>query len=299
VTFGDIVTLFLTAQAKRLKPRSLMEVERHLSNHAKPLHSLPVAKISRENIADLLKTLASNSGPVASNRVRASISAMLNWAMKDGKAESNPAAFTNKQAEHFRSRILKQDEIARVWAALPQGDFGTIVRLLILTGQRRAEIGDLRHSEIDLKRGTITLPVERTKNGRQHVVPISEPMRALIKAIPQTDGRDFVFGYGDGGFAGWSKSKERLDATLDGLSPWTLHDIRRTVATGMADIGIQPHVIEATLNHVSGHKSGVAGIYNLSTYTAEVRDALILWGEHVLKIVGEGPAKRRKSGHSK
>ena len=161
----------------------------------------------------MLTQIATESGPVAANRVRSSISSI--WALKAGRAEANPAAFTNKEHEKPRARVVTAAELRQIWAALPQGDFGTIVRLLILTGQRRNELGDLRRSETDFKRDTITLPPERVKNGRQHSVPMSEPVRSLIKAIPKTDGRDLVFGYGEGGFSGWSRCKEQLDASLE------------------------------------------------------------------------------------
>jgi integrase len=300
-TFEAIQTLFLAAQAKRLKPRSYSEVERHLTVQAKPLHNLPVTKVERRDVAELLTALATESGPVAANRVRSSLSSMFNWAMKAGEVEANPAAFTNKETERPRARVLGADELREIWKALPKGDFGAIVKLLILTGQRRNEFGDLHWSEVDLKRGAINLPPERVKNNRAHVVPMSEPVRALIKATPKTEGRDFIFGYGAGGFSGWSRCKERLDASINAerktqIPNWTLHDLRRTVATGMADIGIAPHIIEAALNHASGHKTGVAGVYNRSTYDKEVRQALTLWGERVLKMVSkEARTKRRKS----
>jgi integrase len=281
---ATITALYLAAQAKRLKPRSFAGVELHLNVHAKPLHNMPVDKVSRRDVADLLTTLAQVSGPVSANRVRSSISAMFNWAMKAGRAETNPAAFTNKENEKPRERVLADHELAKVWNALPEGDFGTIVKLLALTGLRRDEIGALRWSEIDMKRGTITLPPERVKNNRQHIIPMSEPVRSLIKAMRKTPGRDFVFGYGDGGFSGWSRCKERLNAAV-ALPDWTLHDVRRSVATGMGDLGVQPHIIEAALNHVSGHKAGVAGVYQKSLHETEVREALALWAKHVMKIV--------------
>jgi integrase len=303
-SFGEIATLFLARQAKRLRPRSLVEVERHINLYAKPLHNLTVAKLDRRAVSELLASIATANGAVTANRVRASISAMLNWAMKAGMAEANPAAFTNKEPEGSRSRVLHTDELRQIWTTLPPGDYGTILKLLILTGQRRTEISDLRWSEINAKRGTITLPPERVKNGRQHIIAMSKPVRSLIAATLQQDGRDFLFGYGSTGFAGWSKSKERLDAAINAkrkkpMEPWTVHDLRRTAATMMAEIGIQPHIVEATLNHASGHKGGIAGVYNHARYESEVRQALTHWGEHVLEIVGEGAGtKRRKSGRA-
>jgi integrase len=155
--------------------------------------------------------------------------------------------------------------------------------LLVLTAQRRTEIGDLRWSEIDIRRRTIALPSERVKNGRAHVIPIADPVRSILRARSRTNGRDFVFGYGDGGFSGWSRCKERLDATINArrkklMEEWTVHDLRRSAATMMAEIGIQPHVVEAILNHVSGHKDGIAG--------EAMQIALDKWGRYVLKIVG-------------
>ena len=204
-TFATIAALFLAAQRKRLKPRSLEGVERNIHVHAKPLHALPLDEISQRDVADLLSDIAANSGPVSANRVRSSISAMLNWAMKAGRAEKNPAAFTNKENEKPRVRVLSADELAKIWQALPEGDYGAIVKLLILTGQRKSEISDLQWNEIDMRRGSITLPPERVKNNRQHFVPLSDPARAIIKAAARKPKRDFVFGYGNGGFSGWSR----------------------------------------------------------------------------------------------
>jgi integrase len=170
--------------------------------------------------------------------------------------------------------------------------YGAIVRLLVLTGQRREEIGGLRWSEMDLVRRVISLPGERTKNGRPHEIPVTAAVIAVIEAQPRRGARDLIFGDGSGSFQGWSRAKAALDKRIaksagNALAPWRLHDVRRTVATSMADLGVQPHVVEAVLNHVSGHKAGVAGVYNRSLYAAEKRAALELWAIHVLSLVGE------------
>jgi integrase len=300
-TFGEIAGDYLAAQATRLRPRSLEEVRRHLNNHATPLHGLPIAKMQRRDVAELLTAIAAGSGPVAANRVRSSISAMFHWAMKAGIAESNPAAFTNKEGERPRSRVLSVGELRDIWTALPEGDYGSILKLLILTGQRRTEIGDLRWSEIDPKRGVICLPPERVKNTRRHTIPMSEAVRSIVRAIPKTEGRDFVFGYGTGGFSGWSRCKERLDATINArrkkpMDPWTIHDLRRTAATMMADdLGVLPFVVEAVLNHASG-RSGVAGVYNLAKYEKVMQSALTAWAKRVAEIVRENAG--RKAGRA-
>jgi len=157
-----------------------------------------------------------------------------------------------------------------------------VMQLLMLTGQRASEIADLRWSEIH--GDTIVLPPERTKNGRTHVIPISTSVGAVIEAQPHRLGRDLIFGIGEGGFKGWHIRKQRLDATIKAatgkaLEPWTVHDIRRSVVTGMAEIGVAPHIVEAVVNHVSGHRAGSAGIYNKARYQDEVRIALQRWAD--------------------
>jgi integrase len=205
-------------------------------------------------------------------------------AMGEGLAAANPVINTSRRKEETRDRVLSGTELRTIWQALDNDDYGVIVKLLMLTGQRANEIAGLRWSEVDLRRSLISLPSERTKNGKPHDIAISDTARSLLEAREMT-GRDLIFGRGDGPFSGWSKAKAELGARTGGLKHWTIHDVRRSVATGMADIGIQPHVIEAVLNHVSGHKGGIAGIYNRAQYSAEKAQALARWDEHVGRIV--------------
>jgi integrase len=287
-SFAEEMERFLHFQQQRLKPRSLLEVDRHLRVNGKPLHALELAKIDRRTIATQLTRIAEKH-PVAANRTRATWSSFFTWCAKEGLIDVNPAAFTNKQAERSRERVLSNAELRAIWQALPDSDYGDIVRALALTGQRREEIGSLRWSEVDFDRGIITLPPVRTKNKREHIVPMSAAMQAILEARPRFHGRDLVFGIGEGGFSGWSRCKERLDDAAK-IAAWTIHDLRRTMATKMAEeIGQQPHIIEAVLNHVSGHKGGVHGIYNRSQYLAEKKQALALWADHLMAIV-EGRA---------
>ena len=289
-TFEMAMLGFLKHQRQRLKPRSMAEVERHMRINAKPLHAAELANIDRRMVAAQLNRLATNNGPVTTNRARTVWSAFFNWCAREGLIDTNPAAYTNKQPEASRERVLSEDELRAVWTALPDNDYGDAVKLLALTGQRRAEIGDLRWSEIDFERNLITLPAARTKNGREHVVPMSAPVRAILEARPRYAGRDLVFGSrGEGGFSGWARGFASLKVAL--TPAWTIHDLRRTAATRMAGepLSIQPHIIEAVLNHVSGHKSGVAGIYNRAQYLAEKRQALALWGDYLVALV-EGRA---------
>ena len=220
---------------------------------------------------------------------------MYAWAIGEGLCETNPVDGTNKADEGKpRDRVLSDKELAAVWNAAPEGDYGSIVKLLMLTAQRRDEIGSLRWSEIDTEAKTITLPASRTKNGREHVIPLSAQALAIIKATPQRANRDLVFGSGDGGYSGWSKAKAAMDEKLGkGVAGWTLHDLRRTGATRMADSGVQPHIIEAVLNHVSGHKEGVAGIYNRAAYEPEKRAALDTLGSYIKTAMAKADGSER------
>jgi integrase len=288
-TFADVVALYLAAKRPELRERTLAETERYLTGTASRLNSRPLALIEQAEIADLLDRAAKDSGDATANRLRANLAAMFTWAMQRGKVAANPVMLTEKRKEQSRERVLANDELVAIWNALPEGDFGSIVKLLMLTGQRRSEIGGLRWSEIDLRQGQINLPGERTKNGHPHFVPLSEPVREIIAA--QQHIRDHVFGRGDSadGFAGWSAAKAALDERLPGMPHWSLHDLRRTMATGMGELGVQPHIIEAAINHQSGHKAGVAGTYNRANYHAERKVALDKWAAHIMALVTNRP----------
>jgi integrase len=276
-TFEAEIRHYLERKRSVMKPRAFVELSRHLLRHAKPLHHLPLTKIDRRTIALRLAEIETASGPVARNRVRSSLSAFFNWAIHEGLLEINPVIGTAKADEgQSRDRVLTEAELTAVLSALGRDQFSNIVRLLILTGQRREEIGGLRWSEIDFDRGLIVLPPARTKNKRLHELPLSTQAKAILERQPRNG--EFVFGRR---FTNWSGHKADLDRRLNGMADWHLHDLRRTAATGMAELGILPHIIEATLNHVSGHKSGVAGIYNRARYADEMKVALQRWADHV------------------
>lgn len=285
LTFSAVSTDYLATCEARMKPRSFEDCARYLRQHWKPLHTRPVASVTRADVAARLREIVKANGPVAADRARSALSAMYAWAIGEGLCEANPVIGTNKATTNAgRERTLTDAELAAIWNAAPATAFGRIVRLLMLTGQRRDEIGDLHWSET--RDGMISLPGARTKNGRAHDVPLSALAVDALTTQPRMVGRDLVFGEGEGGYSGWSRSKAALDRAC-GVTDWTLHDLRRTAATRMADLGVAPHVIEAVLNHVSGHKAGVAGIYNRSTYAAEKRAALDLWANHVAVIVAQ------------
>jgi integrase len=276
--FASEADRYLAHKQPGLKPQGFARIERHLRKHAKPLHSLPLAKIDRRTIAQVLAGVERTAGPIACNRVRGTLSAFFAWLVREGLLDTNPVVGTGKANEGpSRDRVLMQTELAEVWRAAT-GTFGDIIHLLLLTGQRRNEIGFLRWSEIDFDRGTIVFPPERTKNKLKHELPLASQALAILQKRQRQ--RDHVFREFN-----WYRGKAALDARLKGVAPWRLHDLRRTAATGMAELGVQPHIIEAVLNHVSGHKAGVAGIYNRARYEGEMRDALQRWADHIDGIV--------------
>jgi len=295
-TLGEAVAAYLKVKVRELAPRTYVETERYLDVTARSLHGRPLASIAQKEIADLLTKIDADSGEATANRFRANLSAMYVWAAHEGKVTVNPVAFTKKRAEKPRERVLQEAELAAIWQALPGSDYGRIVKLLMLTGQRRDEIGGLRWSEIDLEKGEINLPAERTKNGRAHMIPISKTVRAILAAQPRMAERDHVFGRGGDGFSGWSASKAALDADLTKMAAWTIHDLRRTCATGMAELGTPPHIVELVLNHQSGHKGGIAGVYNKATNGKEKREALDQWDKHIAALVAAKPKAVAKAG---
>ena len=288
---------YLTQQKSKLRPSSYHRTEAHFLDHWKPLHTLPITRIDRQTVVARLDNLVADRGPAAADRARAVLSAFFTWAMKKGIVEANPVAVTERPYNpktKARKRVLSESELIQVWHAAGAGSYGTIVKLLILTGARREEIGQLRWSEVDFAGRVIRLPAERVKNGEAHDLPLSDPAIALLRAMPVLAGRDPIFGSGAKGLGAYSILKQQLDARVAAgndqpLVPWVIHDLRRSAATHMAELGIQPHIIEAILNHVSGHKAGVAGTYNRASYDREKRQALDRWAAHLMALV-EGRA---------
>lgn len=290
ITLGTVAANYLERfAAERLRPKTLAETRRYLMVSWKPLHGLGLNAIDRRAVALRLSEITRENGPIAANRARVALSAFFNWALREGLSESNPVIGTNRAAdERSRDRVLSDDELAAIWRACRDDDYGRIVRLLILTGQRRDEVGAMSTAELNLARAVWSIPSERTKNGRPHEVPLPALAAQVLTEAQLAVGGGYLFGEARSSFQGWSKAKTALDRRIalagKALKPWRLHDIRRTVATRMADLGTQPHVIEAVLNHVSGHRAGVAGVYNRALYAAEKRRALEWWGEHVTAI---------------
>ena len=209
-TFKAIADGFLDIKRKELRPRSYADVTRHILVHAKPLHALRLDRIKPEDIAALLSAVEKNSGAVTRNRVRTSLSTFFAWAISEGNVSANPVIGTRRAKEASRDRVLSPAELRLIWQALPDDQFGAIMKLLALTGQRAGEIAGLCWSEIYDDR--IELPGERTKNHRAHNLPLAPMAKAIIKAQPRRtlgngEPRDLIFGAGKGPFSGWSKQK--------------------------------------------------------------------------------------------
>jgi integrase len=315
-SFGSVAAQFLSRQKERLKPRSYVQVAAHMAKHWSPFKGVSVHEIEKRAIAARLVKIGEERGKIAANRARATLTTFFSWAINSGIVDANPALGTPLQGdERARDHVIGkavggvkgQDDnsaLADIWHACLDDDFGRAVKLLILTATRRDEVGSMLRTELNLSTRMWHIGAARTKTKQAHDVPLSDSAISIIEAALAQEGREsraVVFGHGarargapDRGFAGWSKAKRELDARIGQarkaagrgpIDPWVLHDLRRTAATAMAELGVQPHIIEELLGHISGHKAGVAGIYNRASYAAEKRQALDRWASHVDALV--------------
>jgi integrase len=297
-TFGSFVASFLSVQKRRQRPRSYVQVEAHLLKHWAPLHDRSIHAIKKADVAAQLNKIEDDRGPIARNRARTNLSSFYSWAIGEGLADLNPVVGTRQADETPRERILSDEELRYVWQACDvASDYCSIIKLLLLTGARRDEVGGMVKSELDLAARKWSLPAKRSKNKREHVVHLSDAALDVLEPAMAREGRDgrlVVFGEGAGGFNGWSRAKVLLDKRIaaaraaSGCEPmeeWTVHDLRRSAASGMAKLGVLPHVVDAALNHVSGTIRGVARVYNREPYLPERRQALDLWAAHVAAVV--------------
>jgi integrase len=221
--------------------------------------------------------------------------ACYGWAIGKDLLAENPFAGVKLEAVASRERVLSDDELKAVWDATKgPGAYNGIVRMLLVTGQRREEVAGMTWDEIAPDLSTWTIPAGRAKNGVAHIVPLSPQAQAIVKAVPRVakddadekdaDRTDFVFLGRGGAFNGFSKAKTTLDED-SGVTRWRLHDLRRTLATGLQRLGVRLEVTEAVLNHVSGSRAGIVGIYQRHEWAEEKRMALNAWGAHVAVIV--------------
>jgi len=293
-TFKSVVADYLAIKKRDVRGRTSTEKTRYLTGpYFKPLHGLALDQITRADVATRLNRISVESSSTVAALARAQLSALFTWALTQGLTEANPVIGTETpKGGKPRERVLTNDELRRIWKACGDDDHGKCIRLLILTGCRRQEIGGMCWSEFDdPENPTIwTLPAARAKNHHAHTLPLMPAMLDIIKGTPRLASRDTLFGTRGNGFVAWSHFKKLLDAR-SGVEAWTTHDIRRSVATHMADLGIMPHIVETILNHVGGHKAGPAGVYNHSKYTDQTRAALAFWHDHLDALVAGGKRK--------
>jgi integrase len=286
LTFSKAVAEYLDLKQHEVKASSLRFSTLYLTNpkYFGDLHKRPMNRIAKSDISTAINKITATGKVTTAKQARMHLSGFLTWAMQQGHLDQNPIiGSANPEAPKGRERAFKDAELAAIWKACGDDDYGRIVKLLMLTGCRRSEIGELRWSEI--KDGMIEIPGERTKNGRPLALPVTDMMFDILDVIPKRDG--MVFGDKDKGFT--SFDNRSLDA--DGVEPWTLHVLRHSVVTGMAELNIEPHIIEAVVNHASGHKGGIAGRYNHAAYAQQIKRALGIWSDHIDAIVHGGVRK--------
>ena len=245
-----------------------------------------LAQITDTDIIAVLDGISART-PIQANRLHAILHKLFDWARSRKLVAANPCIGIERPApERSRERVLDDKELRKVWLAadgLGHPHAG-IVKLLILTGQRRDEIAGLHWSEIDLDKRVIHLPPARTKNKKAHDVPLSASVEAIITGLPRIVDADLVFTIKRRPVNGFSKAKERLDKA-SGVTGWTLHDLRRTVASGLQKLAIRLEVTEAVLNHKSGSMAGIVSVYQVHDYSDEKRAALEAWASYVTALV--------------
>jgi integrase len=283
---SEVVDAYLRYAKERQRPRSYKETERYLRIHAAPIHHDRAEAVHRRDIAALLERVAINSGRVAANRLRTALSALWGWALRAGliNTDSNPVAFTIRQSERARERVLSDAELKAVWCATEDDrDYSRIVRLCLLTGCRREEIASLRWEEI--LEDKIIIGADRMKGNAAHEIALLPMIAAALPNRPE-NAEGCVFGKRGTGFSGFSDGKEKLDAKLVSsgvnMPPWGLHDLRRTFSTRLHDAGLEPLVIEALLAH---KQQGVAAVYNRASFREAKRSALTRWHEILAEIL--------------
>jgi integrase len=298
-TVDAIAKLFLERHCNRSnRPRTARETRRLLDLHVLPRwRGRLVRDITRRDVLDLLDRVVDSGKPIAANRVLSAVRKLFNWAdARDIIVASPCAGVKPPTAERSRDRVLTDPELRNVWQAADRigGPFGSLVKLLILTGQRRDEVAGMKWSEIDLKGRLWTLAAERVKNNKPHTVPLSEPAIATLTALPRIGDRFVLTSNGEAPASGYSKGKRRLDALLPpDMPPWRLHDIRRGTTSGLARLGISLPVIEKVLNHASGSFAGIVAVYQKHSFADEKRHALDAWGAFVTDLVSDRPRRRK------
>jgi integrase len=312
-TFGAIAADFLERHARRNNREStFLEAKRDLECDAlRKWRTRPIASITRRDVIDLIDGIIERGAPVQANRTLTRLGTLFNWAIEKERLTVSPVARMKRPTEEkARDRVLGDDELRWFWQACGEigWPFGRLFKLLLLTAQRRDEVATMTWPEFDLAKRVWTIPREKAKNDLAHDVQLSDAAVAVLQSIKRPRSRRLATGFvftttGETRVSGFSRAKRRLDAAMlkakgeelgkrkdDAIPNWTLHDLRRTAATGMAKLNFPPHVVDKVLNHTSGTIRGVAAIYNRFAYLDERRAALEAWGRYVENLTAPAPA---------
>ena len=282
LTLGAVSERYLDNKRDVVRSSTHREATRHFAVQWASLRDRPISGVARADVAAQLQLIKRKHGRTSAARARANLSAMYTWAIGEALCDINPCLGTNNPAADLKSRdrVLSDAELQTVWTAVGDDDFGKIARLLILTGCRRNEIGSLRWSDIDFEAGVLTVRADVAKNGHALELPLPVLALGILQSMPRRG--DLVFGARGTGFTSWSIATQAMRQRITKpMAPWTLHDLRRSMRTGLGRIGVPPHIAELLINHVRG---GVEAVYDKYSYDGEKRAALARWADHVLAV---------------
>jgi integrase len=290
---GDLLETFILQRLSQ--NRSGREIARLLRREVGSTWAgRSIHEITKRDVVDLVTAIEQRGAPAAANKALKVTKTFLRWCVGRAVLDQSPAeGVPLPSKEVARDRVLDDNELTQVILAARKigGPYGGIVEFLALTGQRREEVANMTWDEVDFGRRVWTLPKSRTKNAKAHLVHLSEQAMAVLARAEQRG--PYVFSLlGTKPFPGFSRAKRRLDQ-LSGMAEWRLHDLRRTCVSGMARLGIAPHVADKILNHQSGTISGVVAVYQRHEFLSQRQEALETWGAHVARIVGDGLGERR------
>ena len=288
-TLGEAIDKYLDAWVRpNYRQRSAYNTERLLT-HVQSLRKRPLIELKSTELSATIDALP----PSQANHVFGALRTFFNWAERQDLGPSPMRKLWKPHRDRDRDRTLYDDELRAVWNACADDNFGSIVKLLILTGQRRGEIAAIEPAWTDREVLTVTLPARATKNGLEHTFPLARGARTLMRRA--LDARDptperfrshLLFPSLKTGdiVTGWAKQKAALDRR-SGITAWTLHDLRRTFSTKLADLGVQPHIVDRCLNHQTGSISPIARRYNRHKYREEMRAAFDLYDTYIFGLI--------------
>jgi integrase len=285
-----VAAQYLARHVKDLAARTRLEAKRIFAKEILPtFRGRRLSEIKRPDVIEWLDGIVDRPAPIAANRALSWFKGLCNFAVERAIIDLSPIAAIKPPApETPRDRMLSDAELAAVWevADALEPVYSGLIKLLILTGQRLREVSELEWKEIDLVAKLWTLPAARAKNSVEHSIPLSDQSVEILKTLPRIAGSAFVFTVnGRNPIRGTPLIKRRIDKLAPPMPPWVLHDLRRTVASGMARLGINLPVIEKLLNHVSGSFAGIVGVYQRHSFADEKRAAMQTWARHVEQLV--------------